>query len=187
MPDTQAEDLVAQVLRRLRLASITSNLVGSLVVFLFLAFVLPPPRDLRNAWWLIGLNGGLLALSGAIGIPLADRTLGRLWRRHVGWAAAGRTPSTSERAQTLRYAILPQGLRRIFPIFFTQIIELTKATSLIYAVGYTELSYNASRIASATYRPLDTWVIVGVIYFVPIFLASQLARVFERRFVYLNT
>jgi polar amino acid transport system permease protein len=90
------------------------------------------------------------------------------------------------RAQTLQHVILPQGLRRIFPIFFTQIIELTKATSFVSAVGFAELSYNAARIASATYRPLDTFVVVGVIYFVPIFFASQLARLFERRFVYLN-
>jgi polar amino acid transport system permease protein len=90
------------------------------------------------------------------------------------------------RAATLRHVILPQALRRIFPIFFTQIIELTKATSFISALGFGELSYNAARIASATYRPLETFVVVGAIYFVPIFVVSQGVRAYERRLAYLD-
>jgi polar amino acid transport system permease protein len=90
------------------------------------------------------------------------------------------------RSSTLRYVILPQALRRIFPIFFSQIIELTKATSFLSALGYGELSYNAARIASATYRPLETFVVVGLIYFVPIFLVSQCVRAYERRSSYLR-
>jgi polar amino acid transport system permease protein len=90
------------------------------------------------------------------------------------------------RSETLRHVILPQALRRIFPLFFAQIIELTKATSFVSAVGFGELSFNAARIAAVTYRPLETFAVVGMIYFVPIFLVSQGVRAYEQRLAYLH-
>ena len=37
-----------------------------------------------------------------------------------------------------------------------------------------------ARIASDTYRPIETYMVVGAIYFVVVFFASQGVRAFER-------
>jgi polar amino acid transport system permease protein len=150
-----------------------------LVFWFFYAFPIIAHLDLD------ALSAGCLAIAAHFSALFAE-----VFRSGISSIGKGQWEGAKavglSRTQTLRYVILPQGLRRIFPIFFTQIIELTKATSFISAVGFAELSYNAARIASMTYRPLDTFVVVAVIYFVPIFLASQLSRLFEKRFIYLN-
>jgi adenylate cyclase len=91
--------------RRLRHSSIAANVAGAVVVFLFLGFVLPAPKDLHNPWWVLALNGGLLVLSGIIGLPLASIALGRLWRERTEWVSTGRTPTERERELTLRYPL----------------------------------------------------------------------------------
>src|SRR5947209_18912646 len=102
----QQSQLVIHVLRRLRPASIAANLAGAVVVFLFLSFVLPEP-GLRHPWALVAVNGGLLVLSGAVGVPVASAVLGRMWRARLSWALGGTTPTARESELTLRYP-LPQ-------------------------------------------------------------------------------
>jgi polar amino acid transport system permease protein len=81
----------------------------------------------------------------------------------------------------LRHVILPQAVRRMIPVFFTRAIELLKTTSLAAAIAYSELTYSASRLAAETYRPIETFAVVGLMYFVAIFGASQVVRQLERR------
>jgi len=59
--------------------------------------------------------------------------------------------------------------------------EIVKGTSLAAAIAYAELSYQASLLASTTYRPLETYTLIAVMYFVVITLLNQLAAFLERR------
>jgi polar amino acid transport system permease protein len=83
---------------------------------------------------------------------------------------------------TLRWVILPQAVRRMIPIFFTRLTELFKATSLAAVVSYGEVVQMASRTASETFRPIETYTVVALFFFTVIFLASRLARLAERYF-----
>ena len=83
---------------------------------------------------------------------------------------------------TLRYVILPQAVRRMIPVFFTRLTELFKATSLAAVVSYGEIVQMASRTSSETFRPIETYTIVALFFFVVIFMASRLVRLAERRF-----
>jgi polar amino acid transport system permease protein len=85
------------------------------------------------------------------------------------------------RLTIMRDVILPQALRRMVPLFFTQLIEILKNTALAGVVAYPELFYNALNIASTTYRPIETMTIVGASYFVVLFLLSRLSLALERR------
>jgi polar amino acid transport system permease protein len=82
---------------------------------------------------------------------------------------------------TLRYIILPQAVRRALPVFFTRLIELFKSTALAAPITYAELVYNATEISSRTFRPVETFTVVALIYFVVIFAMSQVTRQVERR------
>jgi len=84
-------------------------------------------------------------------------------------------------ACTLQHVILPQAIRRMLPVLFVRLTELFKTTSLAAAVSYAEVLQMASRTASATYRPIETFTVVAVFFFVVIFLASRLAVFAERR------
>lgn len=175
-----APNRIVAVAARIYIDFFRSSSQFILVFWFFYAFPIIAGLDLD------ALSAGCLAIATHFSALFAE-----VFRSGIGSIGKGQWDGAKAigltRLQTLRYVILPQGLRRIFPIFFTQTIELIKATSFVSALGFAELSYNAARVASATYRPLDTFVVVGLIYFVPIFLASLLARTFERRFVYLNT
>lgn len=83
---------------------------------------------------------------------------------------------------TLRYIILPQAVRRMVPIFFTRLTELFKTTSLAAAISYTEIVQMAQRTASDTFRPIETFTVVALFFFIVIFAASQLVRLAERHF-----
>lgn len=82
----------------------------------------------------------------------------------------------------MRYIILPQAVRRSIPVFFALSIDLLKATSVAASIAYAELTYNASRIAADTFRPIETFMIVAVLYLIVIVPVSQAVRRLETVF-----
>lgn len=83
--------------------------------------------------------------------------------------------------RTLLYVVLPQAIRRMLPVFLSRLIELIKATSLASAISYSELVGEANQIASTTYRPIETFSLLALIYFVVLFFLSQATRRLEYR------
>jgi polar amino acid transport system permease protein len=58
-------------------------------------------------------------------------------------------------------------------------IELMKTTTLVATIAYADLLFAANELSQKSFRPLETYTVVALIYFVVIFLASQLARLLE--------
>ncbi len=85
------------------------------------------------------------------------------------------------RRQALGRIVLPQAVTRMIPAFTERSIELMKTTTLVATIAYADLLYNANAIAQKTYRPLETFTVAALIYFVVITAASLLARRLERR------
>lgn len=85
------------------------------------------------------------------------------------------------RNQSLRRVILPQAVKRMIPAFMERSIELLKTTTLVSTIAYTDLMYQANSIAQSTFRPLEVYTVVAVIYFVLIFGFSQMSIIIERR------
>lgn len=83
--------------------------------------------------------------------------------------------------QALRRIILPQAVKRMLPAFIERSIELLKTTTLVSTVAYTDLMYQANELAQKTFRPLEVYTIVALMYFVLIFAFSQLSIIIERR------
>ena len=84
-------------------------------------------------------------------------------------------------AQAMRRVVLPQAVKRMIPAFMERAIELMKTTTLVATIAYADLLFQANEIAQKTFRPLETFTIVALIYFVVIFAVSILARQLERR------
>lgn len=85
------------------------------------------------------------------------------------------------RNQSLRRVILPQAIKRMIPAFMERSIELLKTTTLVSTIAYTDLMYQANDIAQRTFRPLEVYTVVAVIYFLLIFVFSQSSIMVERR------
>ena len=83
--------------------------------------------------------------------------------------------------QAMQRIILPQAIKRMIPAFLERSIELMKTTTLVATIAYADLLFQANEISQKTFRPLETFTVVALIYFVVIFAVSLLARQLERR------
>ncbi|RVU14531.1 amino acid ABC transporter permease [Methylobacterium oryzihabitans] len=85
------------------------------------------------------------------------------------------------RAALMRRIVLPQALRRMLPPLVNQTVLQLKNTSLLSVLAVPDLLYQGQLITSATYRPLETYTMIAVIYFLILFPLTAFARHLERR------
>ena len=95
------------------------------------------------------------------------------------WEAARAIGMTH--GQALRRIVLPQAVKRMIPAFMERAIELMKTTTLVATIAYADLLFAANEIAQKTFRPLETFTVAALIYFVVITAFSVAARRLERR------
>ena len=133
----------------------------------------------------IGLNldpysAAVLALSTQSGAFYAEVFRGGIVSIERGqWEAASALGMT--KANALRRIVIPQALRRMVAPFVERSFELTKTTALASTLAYAELLYQAQQVNSITFRPMETYTTIAVMYFILLFTASTLARIGERR------
>jgi polar amino acid transport system permease protein len=85
------------------------------------------------------------------------------------------------RGQVMRHVILPQAVKRMIPPFMNQSITQLKNTSLVSTIAVADLLYQGTIITAATYRPLEVYTMVAVLYFAVLFPLTVLAQHIERR------
>lgn len=83
--------------------------------------------------------------------------------------------------QALRRIVLPQAVKRMIPAFMERAIELMKTTTLVATIAYADLLFAGNEIAQKTFRPLETFTVVALIYFAVITAFSLASRRLERR------
>ena len=76
----------------------------------------------------------------------------------------------------MRMVILPQAVRRMMPPFVNQSITQLKNTSLVSTIAVPDLLYNGSLITADTYRPLEVYTVVALIYFALLFPSTMVAQ-----------
>ena len=85
------------------------------------------------------------------------------------------------RWQVMRLVILPQAVRRMIPPFVNQSVTQLKNTSLVSVIAVPDLLYQGTSIAETTYRPLELYTVVAVVYFALLFPSTMAAQWYERR------
>ena len=80
-----------------------------------------------------------------------------------------------------RCVILPQALRGMLPPLMNYFTELVKNTTLLSAIGVSELSLRAYLLGGQTFRYIEFLTAIAVGYFLIIFPASVLSRRLEAR------
>jgi len=83
--------------------------------------------------------------------------------------------------QTLWYIVLPQGMRKVIPPLVGQFITVVKDTSYAWGLGVQELTGSGTIIFAKYLNPIETFVLIGFIYFVTNFSMASASRSLERR------
>jgi polar amino acid transport system permease protein len=84
-------------------------------------------------------------------------------------------------SQLMRRIILPQAMTRMVAPFVERSFELTKTTALASTLAYADLLYQAMQVNSQTFRPLEVYTTIAVMYLLLLVPASALARLAEHR------
>jgi polar amino acid transport system permease protein len=82
----------------------------------------------------------------------------------------------------MRLVVLPQAMRRMIPPFINQSVIQLKNTSLVSVIAVPDLLYQSEQITAETYRPLEVYTIVAIIYFALLLPMTIGAQAVERRY-----
>lgn len=85
------------------------------------------------------------------------------------------------KAQTIFYVILPQALRLVIPAWSNEFASLTKSTPALLFIAVNELTGVARGIVSLTFRSLETYGFIALIYLAWISAVAKIADVLYER------
>ncbi len=123
---------------------------------------------------------GTIALSLNAGGYLSEIFRGGIQAVDPGQREAARSLGLSA-GQTTWRIIIPQAIRICIPSVVNQWCITIKDTSIISVIGLAELTNAAESIIARTYRSFETWLMVGAMYFIIIWLLTLLARFVEKK------
>jgi polar amino acid transport system permease protein len=83
--------------------------------------------------------------------------------------------------QAMRYVILPQAVRVILPPVGNEFIALLKDSSLVSVVAVTDMTRRGREFMSQTYMPIETWMMIALLYLVLTLASARLIDWIEKR------
>lgn len=119
-----------------------------------------------------------LAVNGAAYI--AEIIRGGIQSVDRGQTEAARTLGMSH-VQAMRRIVLPQAFRRMIPPFVNESVSILKFSSLVSVLGVADLTYQAQVLSTTTFRPIEIFTFIAVVYFVLCTALSYFARRLELR------
>lgn len=122
------------------------------------------------------LTSGLVALTLNSGAYITEIFRAGIQSIHRGQFEASRSLGM-DYWQTMRFVIVPQAFRRMLPPLGNEAIMLLKDSSLVSAIGLTELAFAARTVAGAYSRYWEPYITISLIYLV---MTLALAAVVER-------
>ncbi len=83
--------------------------------------------------------------------------------------------------QCMQLIVLPQAFRNMLPVLLTQTVILFQDTSLVYAIGAYDLLKGFEVAGKNFNRPVETYLVAAVVYFVICFSLSMLVRRLQKK------
>lgn len=84
--------------------------------------------------------------------------------------------------QAMRHVILPQAVRVILPPVGNEFITLLKDSSLVSVVAVADMTRRGREYMAAHFLPIQTWIMIALLYLVMTLLAARLVTWMERKF-----
>lgn len=126
------------------------------------------------------LQAGTIALSMNCGAYMAEIIRAGIQSVDRGQMEAGRSLGLSYGA-SMWLVVIPQAIRTMIPSIINQFIITLKDTSILSVIGFPELTNVGKTIMGNTFKNLETWAIVGIMYMVVIVTLSKVSKKIERR------
>ncbi|MDR7317227.1 amino acid ABC transporter permease [Brevibacillus nitrificans] len=174
----------------LGLLRISRNRILSFFAVSYVEFVRGVPL-LVLLFWIYFVLGKWLKLgpflSGVLGLGLFSAAfIAEIVRAGIqavprGQMEAARSSGMSY-VQAMRFIVLPQAMRKVLPPMASQFITLIKDSSLVSVISVVDLTLVAKNLVSTSFRSLEVWSFVAIMYFCITFFLSQVIRAFERRY-----
>ncbi|NSL19843.1 amino acid ABC transporter permease [Agrobacterium tumefaciens] len=83
--------------------------------------------------------------------------------------------------QRVLHIVFPTAFRASIPVLLTNGIVIFQQSALVAIVAIADLMYEAKSLATETYRPIETFTVVALIYFAVSFPVTQIVGLLERR------
>ncbi|EJO04860.1 amino acid ABC transporter permease [Oenococcus oeni] len=80
---------------------------------------------------------------------------------------------------TMRYVIIPQALKNIWPALGNEFVALIKESSIVLVIGTPDIMYQINNIRAVTFEPVAPLILSAVIYFVLTFGLTRIMKYFE--------
>ncbi|MDE6961433.1 MAG: amino acid ABC transporter permease [Lachnospiraceae bacterium] len=129
---------------------------------------------------LSGFQAGFIALSMNCGAYMAEIIRAGIESVDRGQMEAGRSLGLSYGA-CMALIVVPQAVRTMIPSIINQFIITLKDTSILSVIGFPELTNVGKTIMGNTFKNLETWAIIGILYMIVITTLSKIAKQIERR------
>lgn len=177
--------LITAIVRRAQVPVLTQIAVAyieffrgtpALIQIVWMFFCLPLLLGIQIS----ALVAGTLALGLNAGAFLSEIFRAGLQAVPVGHIEAGLSIGMS-RTKVLRRIVLPQAIRIVLPPLGNSFISLLKDSSLVSVIAVAELMRKADELNTITYRPLEVYTVVAVMYFVMTYSIAQIVLFMERR------
>lgn len=143
---------------------------------MFVYFALPLAMGIR----MTGLYAAILVLAINAGAYIAEIVRGAVLSINKGLVDAGLALGLS-RMQVTAFVVGPLAFRRMIPPLGNQFIIGLKDTSLFIVIGVGELTRQGQEIMASSFRALEVWTAVALIYLVLTTVLALSLRWLERR------
>ena len=126
------------------------------------------------------LQAGTIALSMNCGAYMAEIIRAGIESVERGQMEAARSLGLPY-GSAMALVVVPQAIRTMIPSIINQFIITLKDTSILSVIGFPELTNVGKTIMGNTFKNLETWAIIGVLYMAVIVTLSKTAKRIERR------
>lgn len=149
--------------------------VPLLVLLIWIYFVMGQFLNL-GAYWSAIL--GLAIFSGAF---IAEVVRSGIQSVPRGQMEAARSSGMTY-IQAMKLVILPQAIRAVLPPMASQFIILIKDSSLVSTISVVDLTLVGKNLVATTFRSLEVWTFIALIYFLMTFTLSSIIKYFENKY-----
>lgn len=168
---------------RFRVARIVALVVGEvvrntpiLVQLLWVYYVLPIVFNIR----IEALTAAVIGLSVYSAVFISEAFRAGIATVPVGHREAAQVLGLTP-LQSFMRIVLPQAIRSVLPPLAANFVQLIKYSSLASVVSVNEVTRRGMELSSSTFRPLEIFTFIAVIYFVICWPLTQSIRYWEFR------
>ncbi len=159
----------------------TQRAIPVLVVLVWFYFAVPILTGINfHPFW-----AALMALTLHIAAYVAEIVRAGIESIRPGQVRAALALGMS-RVQIVRKVVLPQALVRMLPAFGSILSITIKDTAIATVIAVPELMKRAETLAGQSYRPIEIFSVVAVIYFIILFPGTRLIDALYKRVAHLG-